>query len=138
MPTGAGRRADRHSAARLEDVARLGLDETAFLAATGAHPIVFVTAVVDLAGPRLLDVVPGRSGKAFTWLGLRLAGGPAGEGIPVASLDRSAATRRRCARRCPTRSGCLTRLFALRRGRPRPPVSHAALVAAMCNMMRLW
>src|SRR5215217_7032763 len=44
--------------ARLETVTRLGVDETAFLAANRAHSTVFVTGVVDLSGahPRLLDV----------------------------------------------------------------------------------
>lgn len=55
-------------------VRALGLDETAFLAATAVRHTQFVTGLVDLkpagGGPaRLLDVVPGRSGKAVSdWL----------------------------------------------------------------------
>ncbi len=55
--------------ARLNDVAALGVDETAFLAANGADHTVFVTGVVDLTRPRLLDVVPGRTGRGLSsWL----------------------------------------------------------------------
>jgi transposase len=52
---------------RLDGVRQLGVDETAFLAANARHSTIFVTGVVDLSGPtaRLLDVVPGRSGKAL-------------------------------------------------------------------------
>ena len=57
---------------RLGEVGALGLDETAFLAATPAHPTTFVTGFVDLEHHRLLDVVPGRSAEAVrTWLGAR-------------------------------------------------------------------
>jgi len=55
-------------------VVKLGLDETAFLAATATSHTQFVTGLVDLApaggGPaRLIDVVEGRSGKVVTdWL----------------------------------------------------------------------
>ena len=51
---------------RLAGVEALGVDETAFLAANAAHPTVFVTGMVDLAAPRLLDVVEGRSGKSLS------------------------------------------------------------------------
>ncbi len=51
---------------RLVGVAALGVDETAFLAANATHHTMFVTAMVDVATSRLLDVVPGRSGKALT------------------------------------------------------------------------
>jgi transposase len=59
--------------ARLAGVAALGVDETAYLAATATHPTEFATGLVDLTrttGPaRLLDVVPGRSGAVLsTWL----------------------------------------------------------------------
>ena len=58
---------------RLAGVAALGVDETAFLAATASHPTEFATGLVDLtrtSGPaRLLDVVPGRSGAVLSsWL----------------------------------------------------------------------
>ena len=72
-------------------VVKLGLDETAFLAATATSHTQFVTGVVDLApaggGPaRLLDVVEGRSGKVVTdWLAER---GPDWcAGVRVAALD---------------------------------------------------
>ena len=58
--------------ARLEGVEALGLDETAFLRASPAHPTLYVTGFVDLERHRLLDVVPGRSaGGVRTWLGQR-------------------------------------------------------------------
>jgi len=56
------------------NVTVLGLDETAFLAATATSPTRFVTGLVDLrpagGGPaRLLDIVPGRSGRVVSdWL----------------------------------------------------------------------
>jgi transposase len=60
--------------ARLAGVAALGVDETAYLAATASHPTEFATGLVDLTrrrGPtRLLDVVPGRSGAVVSsWRG---------------------------------------------------------------------
>jgi transposase len=72
---------------RLADVAALGVDETAFLAATGTHPTEFVTGIVALNGrPRLLDVVPGRSGKALSdWVSGRSQAWR--DGIRVAALD---------------------------------------------------
>jgi transposase len=74
--------------ARLERVTRLGVDETAFLAANRAHPTVFVTGIVDLSGahPRLLDVVAGRSGKSLSdWVSARSPQWRAG--VAVAALD---------------------------------------------------
>lgn len=76
--------------ARLQGVAALGVDETAFLAASATHATEFATGLVDLtrtAGPaRLLDVVPGRSGTVLsTWLRERDAGWRAG--VHVAALD---------------------------------------------------
>lgn len=60
---------------RIGTVRALGLDETAFLAASGTHPTLFVTGFVDLRRTRLLDVVPGRSGEAVhTWLEARPPG----------------------------------------------------------------
>lgn len=79
--------------ARLEQVAALGVDETAFLAANATHATQFATGIVDLTrdpqvsdSARLLDVVPGRSGGVLaTWLGER---DPAWrEQITVAALD---------------------------------------------------
>lgn len=56
---------------RLAAVSAIGVDETAFLAANATHHTVFVTGIVDVRpgpgrGPRLLDVVPGRSGNALS------------------------------------------------------------------------
>jgi transposase len=57
---------------RTADVEALGLDETAFLRASPAHPTLYVTGFVDLQRHRLLDVVPGRSGAGVrAWLGGR-------------------------------------------------------------------
>lgn len=76
---------------RLVGVRALGVDETAFLAATAAHHTMFVTGVVDVRpadgrGPRLLDVVPGRSGTALSgWVLAQPAGWR--DGIEVATLD---------------------------------------------------
>ena len=51
---------------RLDGVHTLGVDETAFLAATPTAGTVFATGIVALNGrARLLDVVEGRSGKAL-------------------------------------------------------------------------
>ena len=55
----------------LSRLSMLGLDETAFLAATAVSPSRFVTGLVNLAPAgggfaRLLDVVEGRSGQAVT------------------------------------------------------------------------
>ena len=57
---------------RLAGVVALGLDETAFLRASAAHPTLYVTGFVDLDRARLLDVVAGRSARAVhDWLGGR-------------------------------------------------------------------
>ena len=74
---------------RLRGVSAIGVDETAFLRATGTHPTLYVTGVADLTAgrpARLLDVVPGRSGRVLgTWLADRDAAWRAG--IVTASLD---------------------------------------------------
>lgn len=77
--------------ARLAGVTALGVDETAYLAATSTHSTEFATGLVDLtrlAGTpaRLLDVVPGRSGGVLsTWLRAR---DPSWRtGVQVAALD---------------------------------------------------
>lgn len=53
----------------------IGVDETAFLRATGTHPTMYATGIADLTPgrpARLLDVVPGRSGVVLAgWLGER-------------------------------------------------------------------
>ena len=68
----------RHAAGRGSAPAgrlhRLGVDETAFLAASAYHSTSFVTGVVDLTGrvARLLEVVDGRSRKALCeWVSAR-------------------------------------------------------------------
>lgn len=76
--------------ARLGGVAALGVDETAYLAATATHATEFATGLVDLTrrgGPaRLLDVVPGRSGAVVsTWLTERDTGRRSQ--VAVAALD---------------------------------------------------
>jgi transposase len=57
---------------RLAAVSAVGVDETAFLRATGTHPTMYVTGVADLTAgrpARLLDVVQGRSGTVLgAWL----------------------------------------------------------------------
>jgi transposase len=54
-------------------VTAIGVDETAFLRATGTHPTLFATGIADLTPgrpARLLDVVKGRSGSVLAgWLG---------------------------------------------------------------------
>jgi len=58
--------------ARTETVSALGLDEVAFLRANAQRHTTFVTNFVDLHRGRLIDVVPGRSGRAVhDWLGRR-------------------------------------------------------------------
>jgi len=72
---------------RLDGVHTLGVDETAFLAATPTSGTVFATGVVALNGrARLLDVVEGRSGKALSdWVSDREQHWR--DGITVAALD---------------------------------------------------
>lgn len=75
-------------AERLDGVRRLGVDETAFLAANAYRSTVFVTGVIDLSGrvARLLDVTPGRSGNALCdWLSGRDASWR--RAVTVAALD---------------------------------------------------
>jgi len=72
--------------ARLAGVEAIGVDETAFLAATATHHTVFVTGLVDVARSRLLDVVPGRSGSVLAqWIGAQPE--PWRNQITVAALD---------------------------------------------------
>jgi transposase len=72
-------------------VSALGVDETAFTAATARRPTAFVTGIVNLSrdrrGPaRLLDVVNGRSAASLvSWAAARDAGWRAG--VWVAALD---------------------------------------------------
>jgi transposase len=61
--------------ARLDAPTAIGVDETAFLRATGQHPTMYATGIADLTPgrpARLLDVVTGRSGVVLAaWLGER-------------------------------------------------------------------
>ncbi len=93
---------------RLEGVSDLGVDETAFLAGTAAHPSEYVTGAVDVRAARRLDVVPGRSSKALsTWVSAQPV--PWRQPIRTAALDpRTADTPPRCAPRCPTSSASST------------------------------
>jgi transposase len=76
---------------RLAGVAAVGVDETAFTAATATSPTEFVTGIVDLTRrpggvARLLDVVEGRSAAALScWIAQREPGWRAG--VIAASLD---------------------------------------------------
>jgi len=54
---------------RLEGVASIGVDETAYLAANRSHHSEFITGIVALPGPgrasaQLLDIMPGRTRAA--------------------------------------------------------------------------
>ena len=72
---------------RLDGVHTLGVDETAFLAATPSSGTVFATGIVALNGrARLLDVVEGRSGNALAgWVSARDQDWR--DGITIAALD---------------------------------------------------
>jgi transposase len=75
---------------RLDGVAVLGVDETAFQAASATRSTSFVTGIVDLTrrdrAARLLDVVADRSASALvSWMSQREAGWRAG--IATAALD---------------------------------------------------
>jgi transposase len=70
-------------------VRAVGVDETAFLRATGTHPTLFATGIADLTPgrpARLLEVVEGRSGTVLAqWLAERSEQWKAG--VRTASLD---------------------------------------------------
>jgi len=74
---------------RLADVNAIGVDETAYLRATGTHPTAFATGIADLTPgrpARLLDVVQGRSGTVLGgWLARREPTWR--ESVTTASLD---------------------------------------------------
>jgi transposase len=71
----------------------LGLDETAFLAASATRRREMVTGFVDLDRHRLLDVVPGRSGQVVRdWLDERADEWLAGIGVAVVDPFRGYAT----------------------------------------------
>ena len=70
-------------------VRAVGVDETAFLRATGTHPTLFATGIAELTpgrAARLLDVVEGRSGAVLAdWLADRTDDWKAA--VATASLD---------------------------------------------------
>jgi transposase len=73
---------------RLEPVGCIGVDETAFQAASARRSTTFATGIVDLTGgrARLLDVVEGRSAQALSgWIDAREPGWR--QQIRVAVLD---------------------------------------------------
>ena len=71
---------------RAARVTALGLDEVAFLRANAHRHTTFATNFVDLDRGRLIDVVPGRSGKAVhDWLGTRASSWLAG--IDTVAID---------------------------------------------------
>ncbi len=71
---------------RMEPVRALGLDETAFLAATAQHPTLFVTGFVDVDRHRLLDVVEDRCGASVSgWLSRQDTGWR--DGVQTVALD---------------------------------------------------
>jgi transposase len=75
--------------ARLAGVSTVGVDETAYLRATGTHPTRYATGIADLTPgrpTRLLDVVEGRSGTVLaSWLAQQDADWK--DAITTASLD---------------------------------------------------
>jgi transposase len=75
--------------ARLAGVSAIGVDETAYLRATGTHPTAFATGIADLTPgrpARLLDVVQGRSGTVLGgWLERQSE--PWCRAVTTASLD---------------------------------------------------
>ena len=94
---------------RLGGVEVLGVDETAFQAASATRSTSFVTGIVDLTRRdrpvRLLDVVADRSASGLvSWMGQREADWRAA--VTTAALAPTAATPRRCAPPCPTPCGC--------------------------------
>jgi hypothetical protein len=71
---------------RLGEPAALGVDETAFLAATPTHPTLLVTGFVDLDRHQLIDVVEGRTAAGVRdWLAARPA--PWRASIAAVTLD---------------------------------------------------
>lgn len=61
-------------AERIDDVGDLGIDETAWLAATPKHPTLWATGLVDTRRGRLVDVIEGRdAAKLRSWLAERPA-----------------------------------------------------------------
>ncbi len=73
---------------RLEGVAALGMDETAWLRANRHHHTRYVSGLVDTASGRLLDVVADRTARAVAdWLGRQVP-----SGWPASASSRSIRT----------------------------------------------
>ena len=71
---------------RIDAVAAVGVDETAFARANPIRSTVFATGIVDLHRGKLIDIIPGRSRKVLAdWLISQPAEWTAG--IEVAALD---------------------------------------------------
>jgi transposase len=71
---------------RIGGVEALGIDETAFLAATPAHSTLWATGLVDVRRGLLVDVIEGRSAHILrSWLGQRSPEWLAG--VEVVSID---------------------------------------------------
>jgi transposase len=91
-------------------VEALGLDETAFAAASATRSTSFVTGIVDLTRrrgscARLLDVIDDRSPSALvSWVNQRETGWRAGIGVAALDPYRGYACALRSA--CPTRCAC--------------------------------
>ena len=97
--------------ARLDAPTAIGVDETAFLRATGQHPTMYATGIADLTPgrpARLLDVVAGRSGVVLAaWLHER--DHASRRRSRPHRWTRSAATPPRSISNSPKRFACLTR-----------------------------
>jgi transposase len=79
---------------RLDSVANLGLDETAFLKATPTAPTRYVTGLVDLERGRLLDLAADRTRAAVDrWLGAQPRGWLAAVGTVALDPLRTPASR---------------------------------------------
>jgi hypothetical protein len=87
---------------RLDGVAGLSVDETAFLAANGKHHTEFVTGMIDVTRSRLLDVAPGRSGPVLCqWISAPHPFDPHQRHRPASHRQiRTYVGRRSCSRAC--------------------------------------
>ena len=75
---------------RVGPVAKLGVDETSWLAANRFHPTLYATGLVDLDGRRLIDMVEGNSAADLRrWLQGQDAGWLAGIGVVTTDLAES-------------------------------------------------
>jgi transposase-like protein len=70
---------------RIEEVAAVGVDETAFARARPGRSTVFATGIVDLHRGKLIDIIPGRTASG-NLLGCSLHLGGHGRPVPVCPL----------------------------------------------------